>query len=218
MDFKELEYFSTIVKCGNLTHAARQLYVSQPTLSKFLQKLEEDLGLVLFQRGSRRLKLTYAGQRYYAHVERILSQKREMDAEMTDILRSDRGVLYVGIPPFRCSFSLPKVLPIFHKEFPQVQFRIVEAPSAVLDQKLLNGEIDLAFYMSFERITGLSYQVMHSDKMYAARTVYPSGAGKAAYSARRDFREQQYSCCGCIGCKRLWNWIFERRTVGTSGT
>ena len=74
MDFKELEYFSTIVKCGNLTHAARQLYVSQPTLSKFLQKLEEDLGLVLFQRGSRRLKLTYAGQRYYAHVERILSQ------------------------------------------------------------------------------------------------------------------------------------------------
>ena len=112
MDFKELEYFSTIVKCGNLTHAARQLYVSQPTLSKFLQKLEEDLGLVLFQRGSRRLKLTYAGQRYYAHVERILSQKREMDAEMTDILRSDRGVLYVGIPPFRCSFSLPKVLPI----------------------------------------------------------------------------------------------------------
>lgn len=82
MDFKELEYFSTIVKCGNLTHAARLLYVSQPTLSKFLQKLEEDLGLVLFQRGSRRLKLTYAGQRYYAHVERILSQKREMDAEM----------------------------------------------------------------------------------------------------------------------------------------
>ena len=167
MDFKELEYFSTIVKCGNLTHAARLLYVSQPTLSKFLQKLEEDLGLVLFQRGSRRLKLTYAGQRYYAHVERILSQKREMDAEMTDILRSDRGVLHVGIPPFRCSFSLPQVLPIFHKEFPQVQFRIVEAPSAVLDQKLLNGEIDLAFYMSFERITGLSYQVMHSDKMYA---------------------------------------------------
>ena len=182
MDFKELEYFSTIVKCGNLTHAARQLYVSQPTLSKFLQKLEEDLGLVLFQRGSRRLKLTYAGQRYYAHVERILSQKREMDAEMTDILRSDRGVLYVGIPPFRCSFSLPKVLPIFHKEFPQVQFRIVEAPSAVLDQKLLNGEIDLAFYMSFERMTGLSYQVMHSDKMYAILSKGHPLEAKAAQS------------------------------------
>ena len=112
MDFKELEYFSTIVKCGNLTHAARQLYVSQPTLSKFLQKLEEDLGLVLFQRGSRRLKLTYAGQRYYAHVERILSQKREMDAEMTDILRSDRGVLYVGIPPFALSVKVTVFTPI----------------------------------------------------------------------------------------------------------
>lgn len=58
------------------------------------------------------------------------------------------------------------MLPAFHKEFPQVQFRIVEAPSAVLDQKLLNGEIDLAFYMSFERISGLSYQVIRSDKMY----------------------------------------------------
>ena len=51
----------------------------------------------------------------------------------------------------------------------------------------------------------------------AAGAVYPSGTGKAAYSARRDLREQQYSCCGRIGCKWLWNWIFERRTAGTSG-
>ena len=86
MDFKDLEYFAAIARCGNITRAAQQLYVSQPTLSKFLQKLEGDTGLVLFQRAGRRLELTYAGQRYLAHAERLLSQKREMDAELTDLL------------------------------------------------------------------------------------------------------------------------------------
>ena len=145
MDFKDLEYFAAIARCGNITRAAQQLYVSQPTLSKFLQKLEGDTGLVLFQRAGRRLELTYAGQRYLAHAERLLSQKREMDAELTDLLRADTGVLHVGMPPFRCSFSLPEVLPVFRAQFPQVQFRIEEAPSAELDHKLLEGEIDLAF-------------------------------------------------------------------------
>ena len=87
MDFKDLEYFAAIARCGNITRAAQQLYISQPTLSKFLQKLEGDTGLVLFQRAGRRLELTYAGQRYLAHAERLLSQKREMDAELTDLLR-----------------------------------------------------------------------------------------------------------------------------------
>lgn len=167
MDFKDLEYFTAIARCGNITHASRQLYVSQPTLSKFLQKLEDDLGLVLFQRTGRKLELTYAGQRYLAHAEKLLSQKRELDAEMTDILRSDVGVLHVGMPPFRCSFALPKVLPEFRRQFPQVQFRILEAPSAALDQKLMDGEIDLAFYMCFAHADGLSYRTLHKDKMYA---------------------------------------------------
>lgn len=167
MDFKDLEYFAAIARCGNITHAAQQLYVSQPTLSKFLQKLEGDTGLVLFQRAGRRLELTYAGQRYLAHAERLLSQKREMDAELTDLLRADTGVLHVGMPPFRCSFSLPEVLPAFRAQFLQVQFRIEEAPSAELDRKLLEGEIDLAFYMSFARHPGLSYRVLRRDRMYA---------------------------------------------------
>lgn len=167
MDFKDLEYFAAIARCGNITRAAQQLYVSQPTLSKFLQKLEGDTGLVLFQRAGRRLELTYAGQRYLAHAERLLSQKREMDAELTDLLRADTGVLHVGMPPFRCSFSLPEVLPAFRAQFPQVQFRIEEAPSAELDRKLLEGEIDLAFYMSFARHPGLSYRVLRRDRMYA---------------------------------------------------
>lgn len=190
MDFKDLEYFVAIARCGNITHAARQLYVSQPTLSKFLQRLEDEVVLVLFQRTGRRMELTYAGQRYLAHAERLLSQKRELDAEMTDILRNDVGVLYVGMPPFRCSFSLPKVLPEFHRKFPKVRFQIVEAASAELDRKLMNGEIDLAFYMNFARAEGLSYRTLHQDKMYAV-------------FAKGHPLEQQAECMGAFA----WEWL-----------
>lgn len=59
------------------------------------------------------------------------------------------------------------MLPAFRAQFPQVQFRIEEAPSAELDRKLLEGEIDLAFYMSFARHPGLNYRVLRRDRMYA---------------------------------------------------
>lgn len=70
-------------------------------------------------------------------------------------------VLRVGMPPFRCSFALPRVLPEFRRQYPQVQFRILEAPSAELDRKLLEGEIDLAFYMCFSRSDALNYRTLN---------------------------------------------------------
>ena len=75
-------------------------------------------------------------------------------------------VLLAGMPPFRCSFALPRVLPEFRRQYPQVQFHILEAPSAELDRKLLEGEIDLAFYMCFSRSDALNYRTLNRDRMY----------------------------------------------------
>ena len=73
MELHELDYFVTIAQLGNITKAAQQLYVSQPTLTKSLQRLEEEVGLPLFQRTGRRLVLTYAGERYLARAKELLS-------------------------------------------------------------------------------------------------------------------------------------------------
>ena len=172
MELHELDYFVTIAQLGNITKAAQQLYVSQPTLTKSLQRLEEEVGLPLFQRTGRRLVLTYAGERYLARAKELLSVKRTLDAEMADIRREDVGRLPVGIPPVRCSFSLPSVLPGFRRLHPNVEIRILEDDSEALDEALRSGQVDLNFYNYTAPDPRLEYRVLAHDTIYA---VLPQG-------------------------------------------
>lgn len=163
MDFRELEYFVTIARKKNLTNAAQLLYVSQPALSKYLQKLEEEHGLPLFQRVGKQLQLTYAGERYLSYANEILSLNHSMKQEMMDIRKQNIGILHVGMPPLRCSISLPTVLPKFHKEFPDVQVEIVDNYSSQLDIALMEGQLDLAFYNLFDFRDGLDYKIINQE-------------------------------------------------------
>ena len=167
MDLRELEYFTVIAKEKNLSRAARILYIGQPTLSKFLQKLEEEWGVPLFSRISGELCLTYAGERYLYYARQILALNHNLKNEMHEILASRLGSLHVGMPPVRCSLILPKVLPEFHARYPGVDFQIMESSSNHLDESLLDGSLDLAFYALSRPLDTLSYEVILEDRIYA---------------------------------------------------
>ena len=85
IDFKELTYVVAIAKYQNITKAAESLYITQPTLSKFLQTLEKNLGQKLFRKLGNRFLLTYAGERYVSKAIEILNLKKELDQEMGDV-------------------------------------------------------------------------------------------------------------------------------------
>ena len=146
MDFRELSYIATIAKHQNITRAAEALHISQPGLSKFLSTLEEETGIKLFDRAERKYVPTYAGERYLDYARQILDMKSNLDAELDDIIKRDVGVLNIGLPNMRCAYMLPKTLPAFNKEYPNVKVNIFEGTSAAIDVKLVEGEIDLAFY------------------------------------------------------------------------
>jgi len=146
MDFKDLTYLLAIVKHQNITKAAESLYVSQPTLSKFLISLEKDLGLKLFRKLGNKYVLTYAGERYADRAAEILRQKTELDLELADILKRDIGVLNVAIAHMRCTYLLPETLPPFQKLHPNVKVNVFEGSSTENDQRLLEGQVEIAFY------------------------------------------------------------------------
>ena len=143
MDFRELSYVNAIAKYQNITRASEALYVSQPNLSKFLSTLEDELGLKLFDRAEKKYIPTYAGRRYLDYARQILDMKSNLDAELDDIIKRDVGVLNIGLPNMRCAYMLPKTLPAFNKEYPNVKVNIFEGTSAAIDVKLVDGEIDL---------------------------------------------------------------------------
>ena len=146
MDFRKLKYVLAIAEHQSLTKAAEALYVGQPTLSKFLNTLEEDLGLPLFRKVGNKYLLTYAGKRYVEKAARILRLKEDLDAEIADILRRDVGVLNIALAKMRCSYLLPCTLPVFHMRYPNVKTNVLEGSSEENDRRLLSGQIDVAFY------------------------------------------------------------------------
>lgn len=146
MDFRDLTYIQAIAKHQNITKAADALYVGQPTLSKFLKSLETDLGQKLFRRLGNKYVPTYAGERYLEKAEQILQLKSDLDLELADIMKRDVGILKVAFPTMRCTYMLPATLPAFQRVYPNVKVDVREECSDNLDQMILGGEVEVAFY------------------------------------------------------------------------
>ncbi|MCI9148783.1 MAG: LysR family transcriptional regulator [Hungatella sp.] len=146
MDFKDLSYVVAIAKHQNITKAADSLFVTQPTLTKFLQHLERDLGQKLFRKLGNRFILTYAGERYVEKAIELLNLKKELDQEMRDIVKNNAGSLKIAFPMMRGTYMLPCTLPVFNSRYPNVKLDILEAHSSLLEGMLLSGEADIAFF------------------------------------------------------------------------
>ncbi len=194
MDFRELSYITAIAKHQNLTRAAESLYISQPNLSKFLSGLESDLGLKLFDRADKKYILTYAGKRYVEYARKILDMKSSLDAELSDIIKRDIGVLNIGLPNMRCAFMLPKTLPVFSRKYPNVKVNIFEGTSSMIDEKLIDGDIDLAFYSKPHELNPhLVYETLAPEELLICtcrnhRVKDSSADGKLDLAAIRDER------------------------------
>lgn len=187
MNTRDLEYFVQTARLGSMTRAAERLYVTQPTLSRSLQNLEQSLGLALFTRHGHSLRLTYAGERYLSYAEKMLDLEKDMNREMTDILQKDVGVLRLGMPHFRCSFFLSKILPAFVRRFPNVRLEVMEDASTQLDEALLNGQLDLAIYNLFETKPELEYTVIKHDRIYL---ILPKGHPASAHAVMLENGER----------------------------
>lgn len=146
MDFRELSYVLAIARHQSITRAAQALYISQPTLSKFLIALEHELGLKLFTRVGSRYTPTYAGRRYVERAEEILRLKAQLDAELADIVKKDIGELNVAFPTMRCTYMLPGVLPAFQAKYPNIAVHIHEGSSSQLEQMILDQSVEVAFF------------------------------------------------------------------------
>lgn len=165
MDFKDLSYVIAIAKTQNITKAADMLYVTQPTLTKFLQNLEREMGQKLFKKLGNRFVLTYAGERYVAKATEILNLKKELDQEMGDIIRQNAGLLKIAFPTMRGTYMLPCTLPIFRSLYPHVRLEIREAHSSLLEGMLLNGDADLAFFNLPVKNPDIDYQIISHEEV-----------------------------------------------------
>jgi LysR family hydrogen peroxide-inducible transcriptional activator len=143
MTLTELRYIVAVARERHFGRAAEACFVSQPTLSVAVKKLEEELGLQLFERGAGEVSVTPAGQKIVAQAQRVLEEAariKELAAAGRDPLA---GPLRLGAIYTIGPYLLPKLIPILRRAAPQMQLHIQENFTHVLSELLKNGEVDV---------------------------------------------------------------------------
>jgi len=142
MTLTQLKYTLAVAQQGNFTLAAEKCFVTQPTLSMQVQKLEEELDIELFNRKAKPITLTAVGEKIIAQAKVILEEAKRMN----DIVATERGVVEghfrIGIIPTVMPTLLPLFLNTFIKKFPKVNLKIEELNTASIVEELSTGKLD----------------------------------------------------------------------------
>lgn len=143
MELRQLQYALQIAKELNFSRAAEKLHIAQPSLSQQLSKLEKEIGVLLFQRNTNSVELTYAGSVFMEQAQKIIDHVEQLKREMGDISQMRKGKLIVGSLPITGSHILPLVLPVFQARYPDIEIVLVEETTANLEALTASGQTDI---------------------------------------------------------------------------
>lgn len=168
MNIKSFQYFTTIADKPTLSAAAEELFISQPALSQQIKKIEEEVGAPLFHRVGHTMTLTPAGEVFLRGSRRILQIYESTKKEIQIIKASAQETVHFGISPFYSQHYLPRLLPPFLAEHPEIKIDIVEDISNRLEQKLLDGELDFCALPLYPQNELLDYETVYQEEILLA--------------------------------------------------
>ncbi|MBR8741953.1 LysR family transcriptional regulator [Nocardiopsis sp. MG754419] len=180
-----LRMLSAVARTEHITHAAEALNMPQPTLSRALARLQEELGVALVERTGRGIRLTRAGRLLLPHVERSLGDLRQGVAELTG---AEEGRVALTFLPTLGVEVVPALLRGFRAEHPGVRFTLTQEPWAESLRRLSTGGADLALTSPLPSGQGLVSRVLHTQHL---RLVVPerhplAGRGRVSLASVRD--------------------------------
>ena len=143
MNLRDLEYLVAVDEEGHFNRAAERCFVSQPTLSGQLKKLEEQLGVQLIERSTRRVLMTDVGRAVAAQARRVLSASRGIREIAESFHDPMAGDLQVGLIPTLAPYLLPQIMPMLREQYPRLKLWLHEQQTSVLMERLRQAELDL---------------------------------------------------------------------------
>ncbi|MDR9855408.1 LysR family transcriptional regulator [Paenibacillus sp. VCA1] len=193
MELLQLQYFLAVARLEHMTEAARSLHVTQSSLSKTIQRLEEDLGVPLFDRTGRKLRLNVFGSRFLRRAERALFELEQGKQEISDLSSPEHGTIELAVTT---ASTLPNILREFRKKWPHIQFHVQMLTTQEMITLLHRGEVD--FCLSSPPIQGedIECQIVFIDPIIVS---VPKGhrlANRSSVSLK-DLKDEWF-----VGAKR----------------
>ena len=147
MDIQDLRYFMAVVRYKNFSQAAEKLFVTQPVLTRCVQKLEKELGVPLILRSTKSFALTDAGKALAEQGHILLHQHTDLYRKIQDISDGEQGEICLSAPGVLLDIYFPKLVTQFRKENPGLRIMIRECGSRSVVEDVLNGEADIGLGM-----------------------------------------------------------------------
>ncbi len=167
MELRHLRYFIAVAEECNFTRAAKRLHIAQPPLSRQIQQLEEALGVLLFERNSRPLKLTDTGRFFYSHAVQLLAQTVELESMTRRVGKIERS-LSIGFVGSTLYGMLPKIIRRFRQENSAVELSLHEMSTMDQIKALKEGRIDVGFGRIRHEDPSIRRIVLREEKMIVA--------------------------------------------------
>lgn len=149
MELTQLEFFITVVEQGSFSKAAQRVYRTQPAVSIAIRRLEEEIGVPLFDRSQKTPTLTEAGHIVYDYAQRILALRDQAQNVVSELRNLQRGLVRIGANESTSLYLLPQLILEYRERFPNVIVEIFRHVSEVLPREVLNRNVDFAL-LAFE--------------------------------------------------------------------
>lgn len=149
MEIRVLRYFLTVVREESITKASEVLHITQPTLSRQLSQMEEEIGVKLFDRdrGARKIKLTNEGMLLRRRAEEILELVDKTEKELIEQEEQVEGKIFIGCGEIASVQLLPDLFRNFHQKYPRVNFDIFTATADLVKEQMDKGLIDIGLLL-----------------------------------------------------------------------
>ena len=181
MELRHLRYFVAVSRERNFTRAAKSLHIAQPPLSRQVQQLEDELGMLLIERGSRPLRLSEAGRLFYEQAVQVLERIDEMRAIVGRLQEANRDRFSIGFVASTLYGKLPEVIRFYRAARPGVEITLLELTSVEQIAALKDGRIDVGFGRIQLDDPAVERQLLRNEKLIAAvPTSHALLAGKVA--------------------------------------
>jgi len=165
MNSYQYRYILAIAEYKSFSRTADNLFVSQPYLSKLVTSQERELGVKLFDRSRKPLKLTPAGECYIEYIRELMHSEQKMKSRISEIAGHRIGKLTVGIPPTHGSYILPPILKKYNELYPEIKIVVEEQSNTILTEHILNGILDLCCFSLPEYPEGINYEIVKEERI-----------------------------------------------------
>ena len=163
-DFR-LKVFQTVAQRLSFTKAAAELFITQPAVTKHIKELESQLGIQLFKRNGSSISLTNGGKVLLQYAEKIMQTYAEMETELAQLNNIEAGVLHIGASTTVAQTILPKLLALFKKTYPAINFTFTQANTDVITQLVLAEKVDIAIIEGAAHYPQIAYAPFVKDEI-----------------------------------------------------